>query len=268
MILLALGLAVGLSLALTGAGGSILAVPMLMFGMGWTLTQAGPVALLAVASSAAIGTVMGLRARLVRYRAAALMAAAGAITTPLGLYAAQRLPLKPLTLVFAALLAWIGIRLLRQARAPLRELSKEHASSGQAPCLIDPATGRFRWTRRCAWAISLSGLGTGLLSGLFGVGGGFIIVPSMRRATELPMNAIIATSMMVITLVASWGVLSAGMAGHLPGLTAAPFAAGAIAGMLGGRKIAARIAGPKLQQGFAVLTIVISFIMAARQISA
>lgn len=74
-----LGMVAGLVLGLTGAGGSILALPLLMFGLGWTLPQAAPVALLAVSAAATFGTVVAWDVRFVRYRAALLMSAAGAV---------------------------------------------------------------------------------------------------------------------------------------------------------------------------------------------
>ena len=70
-----LGAIVGLVLGLTGAGGSIFAVPLLMWGLGWTLPQATPVALLAVCAGASFGTITAWDVELVRYRAAMLMAA-------------------------------------------------------------------------------------------------------------------------------------------------------------------------------------------------
>ncbi|TDU24186.1 hypothetical protein DFR24_4450 [Panacagrimonas perspica] len=254
MFLFALGLIVGLVLALTGAGGTIIAVPLLMFGMGWTLTQASPVALAAVACSAAVGTIVGLRAGIVRYRAALLMAACGMVTMPLGLYGAHHLPLLPLTLAFSALLLGVAVRTFLQARAPDHAVTSSTTEIAQAPCLIDPRTGRFRWTDRCGRALSAAGLGTGLLSGLFGVGGGFLIVPALRRVTDLSIAGTIATSTMVIGLVSASTAITAAIAGHLPGFAAAWFAAGAVGGMLVGRLVATRITGPRLQQGFAVLT--------------
>ena len=254
MILPALGFIVGLVMALTGAGGTLIAVPLLMFGMGWTLTQSGPVALVAVACSAWVGTVIGLRAGIVRYRAALLMAGCGIATMPLGLYAAHRLPLVPLTLAFAAMLLWIAVRTFRQAYAPKRESTSDSMAVAQAPCLIDPGTGRFRWTDRCGRALSAAGLGTGLVSGLFGVGGGFLIVPALRKVTDLTVAGIIATSTMVIALVSSSTALTAAVAGRLHGTAAGGFAAGAIGGMLAGRLLGSRLGGPRLQQGFALLT--------------
>jgi uncharacterized membrane protein YfcA len=250
--LLAFGALVGVVLGLTGAGGSILAVPLLMFGMHWSLTQAAPVALIAVAASAAVGTALGLRARIVRYRAATLMALCGALTTPLGLMLAHHVPLKPLTVAFGVVLAWVGVRQIRLARAPAA--SHAPGAAQAAPCLLDPATGRLHWTGRCGRALSLAGLATGALSGLFGVGGGFVIVPTLTRYTDLSSHAVVATSMMVVMLVAGAGVVAAGLSGHLPLEAAWPFALGAGAGMIAARSVASRLSGPGLQVAFGLLT--------------
>ena len=110
-----LGLAVGLTLALTGAGGGILAVPLLMFGLDWSITQAAPVALLAVGASAALGAVIGLRQGAVRYRAAVLVAITGGLVTPLGVHLAHALPTRPLTVAFAVVLLYVAIRTFRQS---------------------------------------------------------------------------------------------------------------------------------------------------------
>lgn len=86
------GIAIGIILGLTGAGGGILAIPALVIGLGWTITQSTPVALFAVSAAAAVGAVDGLRKGLVRYRAAVLMALLGAVCSPLGVYVAHSLP--------------------------------------------------------------------------------------------------------------------------------------------------------------------------------
>ena len=89
LISLLLGVLVGAVLGLTGAGGGILAVPALVVGLGWSMQQAAPVALIAVAGGAGIGALDGFRQKLVRYRAAALMAVIGIPVTALGIRAAQ-----------------------------------------------------------------------------------------------------------------------------------------------------------------------------------
>lgn len=101
LISLILGSLVGAVLGMTGAGGGILAVPALVAGMGWSMQQATPVALIAVAGSAAIGTAEAWRRRLVRYRAALVMTAAGMPMTSLGVRLAHRLPQRLLMLMFA-----------------------------------------------------------------------------------------------------------------------------------------------------------------------
>ena len=101
-VIIGLGVFVGLILGLTGAGGAILAVPLLIFALNWDVARSAPVALVAVAASAALGAAIGLRQGCVRYRAAMLMAGGGALMTPIGLYLAHRAPVAPLAFVFSA----------------------------------------------------------------------------------------------------------------------------------------------------------------------
>lgn len=253
----ALGLLVGLVLALTGAGGAIVAVPLLVFGLHLSLAQAGPVGLLAVMLAATLGAVLGWRARVLRYKAAGLMAAAGALTSPLGLWLAHRIPNRPLTTLFAVVLAVVAWRMLAQASRDLRGEAVVAAKS--PPCRLNRMLGKLQWNAACARALLLAGATAGFLSGLLGVGGGFIVVPTLLAVSDLPMKAVIATSMGVLALVSAVGVFNAGLAGYMPWGLAWPFAAGALAGLLGGRLFAARLAGPRLQQGFALLSLGIAF---------
>jgi uncharacterized membrane protein YfcA len=103
-----------------------------------------------------------------------------------------------------------------------------------------------------------SGAVAGFLSGLLGVGGGFIIVPALKKYTDLPMQSIVATSLGVLALISITGVTSAALAGHLNWSIGLPFACGAIAGMLLGSVIAKKISGPRIQQVFAIFTFFIS----------
>ena len=255
-----LGLIVGIILALTGAGGAILAVPLLVFGMHLTMVQAGPPALLAVALSAAIGALLGLRNGLVRYKASVLIAAVGVLCSPLGLWAAHRVPNAPLTVVFAVVLGLVAIRMFLQASNELAGHTAEQRRT-PPPCLLDPAVGRLRWTIPCARALASSGAVAGFLSGLLGVGGGFVVVPALRRFTDLEMRSVVATSLAVIALVSAGSVATAALSGHVEWGIALPFAAGAIGGMLGGGVVANRITGPRLQRGFAATSGLIAIAM-------
>jgi uncharacterized membrane protein YfcA len=265
MLAAVLGSLVGIVLGLTGAGGSIFAVPLLVFGLGWSLSQATPVALLAVCTAAASGTLAGWRSGLIARRAALLAGALGSLAAPLGLALAARLPQRALAGAFALVMTIVALRMLRQAsRTPdeagvVRGDPASSAERGAAVCRIDEATSRLRWTRSCAVVLGASGAATGVLSGALGVGAGFVIVPTLRAVTELSMPACVATSLMTITLVSAAAV-AAHVAVHgsaaLPLGVAAPFVAGALAGMLASRLVAARLSGPTLQRAFAALMIV------------
>lgn len=252
----ALGLVVGLILGLTGAGGAILAVPLLIFALDWSVARSAPVALIAVAAAATLGAVIGLRQRIVRYRAAMVMAASGALLAPGGLFLAHHVPVAPLKLLFACVLLAVAWRMYRLAVSS--NPVEARSSLRPAPCQIDPATGRFAWTAPCTRALVIAGSLTGLLSGMLGVGGGFVVVPALQRATALPMNAIVATSLTVVALVSTFTVAMSAVAGHLEIEVAIPFAAGALVGMTVGRTIAPRVAGSGLQRGFAVLCAVVA----------
>ena len=97
---LTLGTVVGWILALAGAGGGILAVPLLVFGLHLTIMQAAPVGLIAVGAASAFGAVLGLRESLVRYRAAALIGITGLLLAPLGVRLARLIPNQPLMVAF------------------------------------------------------------------------------------------------------------------------------------------------------------------------
>lgn len=265
MIAIVLGIVVGLVLGLTGAGGSIFAVPLLMWGLGWSLPQATPVALVAVCMAAAVGTIAAWDVAYVRYRAAILMSVAGWLAAPFGLKAAQILPVPVLTLVFAGVLLVVALRLFAQAiRKPEEARIVRATVAGDEGAATGPlcrlnARGRILWTPPCAIAIAGSGGVTGFLSGLLGVGGGFVIVPALRAVTELSMHSAVATSLMAIALTSGGTVAVALWQGQqMPWLVAAPFVVGALLGMLAGRKVAPRIAGPRLQQGFAALMLVVA----------
>lgn len=273
LLLPLLGLVSGLLLGLTGAGGSILAVPLLMAGMGWTLLQAAPVALVAVAVAAAFGTLTAWDVAYVRYRAALLMALTGALTAPLGLWAATRLPQALLLQLFALTLAAIATRMILQARQRPGEtrivratVAGEGAPEGGPLCHVNER-GRIVWTPRCFALFGGTGAVTGALSGLLGVGGGFVIVPALRAFTPLSIHSAIATSLMAIALTSGAAAVSASMLGQIPSLALVlPYAAGAVVGMVAGRRLAGLIAGPRLQTAFALVMLLTASVLLVKSL--
>ena len=245
----ALGALVGLLLALTGAGGGILAVPLPVFALHLTL-------------AAAMSAALGLRDGIVRYRAAALMGGLAMVLAPLGVVAAQRVPNAPLTLAFAAVLGLSAWRMWQRARVALNP--RGGIARAALPCVLDARDGRLVWTRPCAQALAVTGVTAGLLSGLLGVGGGFVIVPALTRFTELSARSIVATSLAVIALASIGGVGAAAWHGAIDWAIALPFAIGSMGASLLARAIAGRVAGPRLQQGFAVVSVGVAVLLVAR----
>lgn len=267
-----LGLLVGAILGLTGAGGSVLAVPLLMAGYRWPLAQAAPVALIAVAASAALGTWIAWRHSYVRYRAATVMGVCGWFSAPFGLRAARHLPESVLVALFAVVMIIVAVRMLLQALGRSRKAQALPAGAkGECPPAaghligLNPATGRLIWTPMTALIIGSVGLATGFLSGLLGIGGGFVIVPAVRIATPLSIHSAVATSLMTIAIVATGTVTAAALTGPgLPWLDALPFATGALAGMGLGRWITPRVSGARLEEAFAGLMLLVAAGMAGR----
>ncbi len=258
------GALVGVILGLTGAGGAIIAVPLLVFGLQLPMTEAAPIALLAVSISAAIGALRALKQGKVRYRAAGFIAFTGALASPAGIYIAAKLPDAALSLMFAAVLAYVAARTFRR---PVKHSAEATPASLPAtPCQLDDFSGRLIWDARCARSLALSGVAAGFLSGLLGVGGGFIIVPALLKATLLPMRTIVSTSLAVIALVSAAGAFSAALAGSMNWSIALPFAAGAVTAMLVVSRFADRFTGPVLQKNFALLAAAVAAGMIISQV--
>jgi uncharacterized membrane protein YfcA len=255
-----LGSLVGIVLAFTGAGGAIIAVPLLIFGLHLAIADAAPIALFAVSVSAAIGALLALKRGKVRYRAASLLALMGLTTSPLGVFLAQRIPNAPLTLLFAMVLAYAAFHTFRESmRSPA---DTGHSS---APCQLG-SDGRLIWTPPCARLMMIAGVSAGFLSGLLGVGGGFVIVPALQKVTDLHMQSIVPTSLAVIALVSGAGVVFVMLMREMDWAIAMPFAFGAVAAMLLVSAFANRFTGPKLQQGFAILAGCVSIGMIISQV--
>ncbi len=255
-----LGALVGLVLALTGAGGGALAVPLLVFGLQLGMAEAAPTALLAVGASALVGALVGLREGNLRYRAAGLIGAVGIGTAPLGVALAQRLPERALLLASAAVLGWTAWRMAGLRAAP----SGAAAAAAHPPCRVDQADGRLRWTAPCAWALGAVGAAAGLLGGLLGVGGGFVIVPALGRLTDLDPRSIVATSLGVVTLVSAGALAAAGHQGSLPLAVALPFGLAAVTALLAGRRLARRLPPQGTRRAFAAVALLVGLMMLAR----
>ena len=249
IISILLGLFVGFVLALTGAGGTILAVPLLAFSLHLSITTAAPIGLLAVAIAAGIGAFQGVRAGIVRYKAAALIASCGILFAPFGVWVAHRTPNAILSVVFAIVLMFVSWRMWQQS-AQLETL--DDAKPAPA-CAVNPATSKLFWTARCTQRLIATGSFAGFISGLLGVGGGFVIVPTLKKVSNLTMQSIVATSLAVVALVSAASVVAYLYHQQMHWQIAVPFTLATVAGMLAGRLLSGKISHQTVQRGFSFL---------------
>ena len=261
-LLLILGFGVGLALGLTGGGG-MLAVPALILGLGMTFQEAMPVALLAICFSAMIGTIDGLKKRIVRYKAGIVMAAAGIAIAPFGIFLANILPSNILTLIFSILLMVISLKvfwgLIKNTKPPTG-----HASLAKN-CLINPTTGKFNWSPKCFFTMSGIGGFTGMFTGMLGVGGGFLIAPSIRYFSDLNTQSIVSTSLLVITLISAGTVVQALLSGLTIETDGLLFILTVILGVFLARKIAPFFLDVHLQLSFAILAMLAAIFLTYSQ---
>lgn len=273
MTLLALlfGALIGLSLGLTGGGGSIFAVPMLVYGLAVPAREAVGISLASVGATALLGCVGRWRTGEVELRTGLLFAGAGMVGAPVGSLIAARIPDGLLLTLFSLLMLFVAVRMWRKGarRAPAAACppGTAGAASGaekggeaggepnpyqdQPTCRRD-SHGMLLLNSRCAVLLLLVGVATGVLAGLFGVGGGFVIVPALVLFSGMSIHRAVGTSLLVIALVSVSGVTSLVLSGReIAPLITALFVAGGVAGLYVGGKLARRVSGPALQRVFA-----------------
>lgn len=256
---LVFGALVGLALGLTGGGGSIFAVPLLIYGLGIAPHAATTVSLAAVGLTAFAGAADGARARLLEFRPALVFAATGVIAAPLGVALGKQASEATIVVGFAVLMLVIAAKMWMDAGSRSGDARTVRAGLG-AVAQSETSTvcrysrdGRLRLNSRCSATLAVCGILVGVLSGFFGVGGGFLVVPALLLVTQMSVRRAVATSLLVIALIGTAGVAASWWQGHdvdwgLTGL----FALGGLAGMGLGRLLAARLAGSMLQRVFAL----------------
>jgi uncharacterized membrane protein YfcA len=237
VLALAIGLAVGLSLGLVGGGGSVLAVPLLVYVLDEDVKQATTTSLLVVGVIALVGAADHARAGRVRARIALALALAGAAGSIAGTAANRVADDDAILLVFALVL-------LAAAGAMIR------GRPGGRP---EGARGRTPWA-----AVAAAGLAIGALTGFLGVGGGFLVVPLLVLLFGLAMPEAIGTSLLVIALVSSAGFAAHIATGEVDWPVAGALAAGGTAGALAGSRLGERLGGRRLELAFAGLLVVVA----------
>jgi uncharacterized membrane protein YfcA len=262
MLLLAIGVLIGAVLGLTGAGGSVIAVPLLLVLLNLDPASATGLALGVVAVSSLYGSVQRIRNREVLWIPAILFGVSGALFAPFGRLLATQISPQLLTAGFAALSLLIAVRMLWQSIHHPQNSTVIRAGGGDATseallCRFSE-TQKFDWRFRCMAGLTSGGVLTGLLSGLFGVGGGFMIVPFLNQLNSVSMRSAVATSLVIIAAISASG-FSAHIAMHsIDWQQLLYLSIGGIGGMLLGSLLARWLAGVYLQRVFAITILVMA----------
>jgi uncharacterized membrane protein YfcA len=243
---LAASLLVGVLLGLLGGGGSILTVPLLVYVLDVEPRTAIAMSLVVVGVTSASGAMLHARAGRVRWRTALVFGAGGMVGAFLGGRLNPLIPATTLLLLFAGVMVAAAVAMLRRKEAPLTT----------PPAPESPALPGVR--------VLAQGLAVGLLSGLVGAGGGFLIVPALALV-GLPTPVATATSLVVIALQCAAGFV--GHLGHvqLPWALTGAVLGAAMTGSLVGGRLAGRVSPALLRRGFAVFVLATAAFLLAAQ---
>lgn len=238
---------VGLTLGIFGGGGSILAVPLMVYLVGVTDAHlALGTAALAVAANAAANLVAHSRLGNVNWRCAGVYSLAGVLGAFLGSSLGKLIGGQQLLFLFALLMIGISIIMLRRRNA---------VGDPAAVCTLAnaPRTASY-------------GAATGVLSGFFGIGGGFLIVPGLIAATGMPIVVAVGSSLVAVTAFGLTTALNYAVSGWVDWGLAAVFIAGGTAGGVLGARISTSLSTRKgaLNIAFAILVLVVAGYMLVR----
>ena len=221
---------VGLSLGLIGGGGSILAVPLMAYVVGVASPHVAiGTSAVAVAASALINLAGHARAQTVKWSCAVVFAVAGVAGAAIGAELGKAVDGTKLLTAFGVLMIVVALMMLKPRRGGENEDVRLTAAS--APKLLPRLAG--------------TGFGVGALSGFFGIGGGFLIVPGLVGATAMPLLNAIGSSLVSVAAFGATTAASYAMSGLVDWNVAALFILGGIAGGFAGIALAKRLAGEK-----------------------
>lgn len=265
LLVLPVGLLIGLTLGALGGGGSILTVPALVYLLGQDPRAATTSSLLIVGGTSLIALVPHARQGRVRARQGLIFGALGTAGSVLGATLASHISPNALLLAFAALMLVVAALMARKA------LRRSAGTVSDDPT-IEPMLTLRPFSCACPRVARLLVTATvvGLLTGFFGVGGGFVLVPALVLALDFPMLAAVGTSLLVIAVNSATALATR--------LSASPveldwplilsFTAAAIVGSLVGSRIMSRTHPRHLNLAFSGLLVAVALYTAVRSAAA
>jgi uncharacterized membrane protein YfcA len=252
MVALLLGSLVGVSLGLTGGGGSIFAVPLLVYGLGLEFREAVALSLAIVGSTALYGATLQARRKVVLWGAGSVLGIGGISTAPLGASIGHLLSEQLSLVLFASLMMIVGVQMIGGRRdIVLAALACQRTPLGEL---------HVSW--RCAAKLMVTGMVAGVLSGVFGVGGGFLLVPALLFVTGISIDSAMATSLVSIALISASGFIANFTHVNPETLSLAlPFFLGSVIGMTGGASVKQHLPASALRRIFGIVIISTAFVL-------
>lgn len=245
IVALLLSLTIGVALGLLGGGGSILTTPILIYALGMDTKEAIATSLIVVGVTSLAAVIQHARAGNVVWKTGLVFGAAGMVGAYLGGFAAAWVPDQALLVLFALMMVATAIAMFRGRKEPdPREVHADHP----------------------LWKVVAEGLVVGVVTGLVGAGGGFLVVPALALLGGLPMPKAVGTSLLVIALKSF-----AGFAGHATHVSidlqlAALVSTAAVIGSFGGSALASSIPPESLRRGFAGFVLIMAGFVLVQQL--
>ncbi len=244
------GALVGFTLGVIGGGGSILAVPLLVYFVGYAKhphTAIGTTSV-AVAVNALIAAVPHMRLKTVRFREGVSFAVAGILGAALGSKLGLMVQGQHLLLLFALLMLVISVLMWRRGD----QATSESRPGGAVPFSLARIAG--------------TGFAVGMASGFFGIGGGFLVVPGLIMSAGLSTIAAIGTSLLSVFAFGATTAVQYALAGKVDFLVALLFIAGGLVGGALGAATGRRIGSARLTRVFSAVLVVVAIYMILRQV--
>ena len=239
MLIIVLGLISGLLLGITGGGGAIVSVPALVYGLHMPMQIATTLSLFVVGGSALLGTI--LKRKQVAWGKGLIFAILGSLFSPVGSFLAKRFSESSLIAGFAILMLIVAVLMFKRSNA-------------KSPPLNNSATNN-------QWLVVIVAILTGLLTGFFGVGGGFMIVPALVLLNKLENKTAAPTSLFIISLISISSLANKVAEIELDVKLVLIFMLGSLLGMLAGNYISQKISNKLSQRIFAAISALLGVYM-------
>lgn len=264
-VLVLLGFIMGGALGALGGGGSILAVPMLIYVAGESIKVGTTASLVAVGAAALAGAVGHFFAGRVKVGRGVVFGLVGIGGSLVGSALNKLANPNVLLLLFSLFMLFVAVRMIRAKTGVAPKLSKDlqpQVQSGNSiVVVVDPETKVQTSQAKKIIRVLVAGTVVGFLTGFFGVGGGFVIVPALVLALEFSIQDAIGTSLLVIAVNSVVSLSVRLSQAHIDWSVVLIFSGGALLGSVLGSRAASLFQGAALKRAFIVLLIMLAFYM-------